>query len=90
MSKTAMIQARIEPHLKAEVEGILRELGLSVTEAISLYFNRIRMEHGIPFEVKIPNTETLRAMRDVESGRVEKHSDVDEMFKDLMKDAEDS
>lgn len=90
MSKTAMIQARIEPHLKAEVEKILRELGLSITEAISLYFNRIRLEHGIPFEVKIPNPETLRALADVKAGRVEKHSSVDAMFKSMMEDAENS
>jgi len=68
MSKTAVVQARIEPTLKLEVERVLRKIGLSTTEAINIFFSRIRLERGIPFEVKIPNEETLRVFRDTDAG----------------------
>ena len=87
MSKTALIQARIEPNLKSEVEAILKEIGLSTSEAVTLFFKRVKMERGIPFELKIPNAETLQAMKDIEEGRVEKFNNVKEMFESLMKDA---
>ena len=40
MAKTAMIQARIEPELKNEVEKILRTLGMNTTYAISVFLNK--------------------------------------------------
>ena len=69
MSKTAIIQARIEPALKTEVEKILREIGLTTTEAMTIFFNRIRLERGIPFDVKIPNDETLQVLKDTDAGK---------------------
>jgi antitoxin component of RelBE/YafQ-DinJ toxin-antitoxin module len=36
VAKTATISARIEPHLKQEVEKFLKEMGLTATEAINL------------------------------------------------------
>ena len=69
MPKTAIVQARVEPLLKAEVERVLREIGLSTTEAITIFFNRIRLEQGIPFEMKIPNAETLQVFKDTDAGK---------------------
>ena len=66
MSKTAMIRARTEPRLKNKVERIFEALGLTVSEAINLFYHRVEMENGLPFDLKIPNSKTLRAMEDVE------------------------
>jgi len=41
--KSALIQTRVEPSLKAEVEKILREIGTSTSEAITIFLNRVRM-----------------------------------------------
>jgi DNA-damage-inducible protein J len=43
MAKTALINARTEPDLKKEVEGILKKLGLSTTEAINIFFHQVKM-----------------------------------------------
>jgi len=88
--KTALIQTRVEPALKIEVERILHEIGLSTSEAITIFLNRIRLENGIPFPVKIPNATTLEAMKDIEEGRVEKFTSAKEMFESLMEDAKTS
>jgi DNA-damage-inducible protein J len=64
MPKTNMIRARVEPKLRSEVEDILTTLGLNVTEAITLYYNQIRLRRGIPFEISIPNNVTMKAIED--------------------------
>jgi DNA-damage-inducible protein J len=63
MAKTETIRARIEPEIKAEAEEIFRTLGLSPTEAITLFYRQVALYHGLPFPVKIPNAETWEAMR---------------------------
>lgn len=52
MAKTANINIRIEPEVKAEAEKIFSELGITVSEAISIFLNKSIMEGGIPFEMK--------------------------------------
>ncbi len=62
MAKTAMIRARLEPELKRDAETVFSMLGLSPTEAITLFYKQVTLHHGLPFEVKIPNAETREAL----------------------------
>jgi len=68
-TKTAKINARIDPELKGEVKSILQELGLSESEAIRVFYRQILHQKGLPFEVKIPNATTRQAIRDVREGK---------------------
>jgi DNA-damage-inducible protein J len=84
MAKTAMITARVEPELKANAEKVLKRLGISTTEAISLFLSQIRLQKGLPFDVKIPNKTTLETFRKTDEGKeVIKCKDADDMFKKL-------
>jgi DNA-damage-inducible protein J len=84
MAKTAMITARVEPELKANAEKVLKRLGISTTEAISLFLSQIRLQRGLPFDVKIPNKTTLETFRKTDEGKeVIKCKDADDMFKKL-------
>jgi len=84
MAKSEMIRARIEPDLKVEVEEILTQLGLTVTEAITLFYKQVKLNNGIPFEIKIPNSITIKTMQDTDSGKnlIESES-IEEMFEKL-------
>jgi len=53
MAKTATIRARAEPDLKAEAEAVLTELGLTPTQAITLFYRGIVRERGIPFPLRL-------------------------------------
>lgn len=68
MAKSATVRARVEPRLKEAAEQVLGELGLNPTAAITLYYEQIVRRHAIPFEVSLPNTTTLAAMRAAETG----------------------
>ena len=68
MALDATVRARVDSELKEDVEKILSEIGLSTSQAITMFMKGIRRERGIPMELKIPNEETLTAMREVEMG----------------------
>jgi DNA-damage-inducible protein J len=63
------VKARIEPSLKRETEMILDGPGISATEAIRMPLAQVRLQKGLPFEVRIPNAATLAAINELESGK---------------------
>ena len=67
MSKDAFIRARTDAHLKEQVEHIFAKIGLNMTDAINLFFHQVELQGGLPFDVRIPNAETLQALRDLEN-----------------------
>lgn len=85
MSKTTMIHARVEPELKSEVESVFKEIGLNMTTAVTLFLKQVVMHKGLPFNVNIPNAETLEAMQETLSrkGQPGKHKNADEFFKSI-------
>lgn len=55
MSRDSTLSLRIDSELKNEVETILKQLGIPMTTAITMYFNQIKMYNGLPFTPKIIN-----------------------------------
>jgi DNA-damage-inducible protein J len=84
VSKIATVRARVEPSLKIEVENILSTLGLTASEAIHILYRQIKLQKGLPFEVRIPNETTARTLRSAKAGRGVKHfSNKKDLFRDL-------
>lgn len=84
MSKTATIRARIQPDLKDKAEYVFRRLGLSTTQAITLFYKQVELRGGLPFEVAIPNKTTLRTFANTNAGRdLIVCEDTDDMFRKL-------
>ena len=84
MSKTATVRARIEPDLKEEVENLFHELGLSTTDAINIFYKQVKLRHGFPFEVAIPNKLTKKVLKETDEGKnLISHKDTDDMFNNL-------
>ncbi len=84
MSKTSTIRARIEPGLKGNVEHIFQQLGLTTTQAITLFYKQVELKKGLPFDVVIPNKTTLKTFSDTDAGRdLVICKDTDDMFKKL-------
>ena len=85
MAKSAMVNARVEPKLKQEVEGILREIGLNTTQAVTLFFRHVKNYKGLPFEVKIPNETTRKAIAEARNGKGDKFKSTNALFEGLGK-----
>jgi len=80
MAKTEMIRARVEPELKRQTKQVFVKLGLSATEAITLFYRQVTLHQGLPFAVKVPNSETIAALRQAhaEEGLTE-YADLDDL-----------
>lgn len=74
MTKSAVVQARIEPGLKKEADAILAAIGMNATTAITLFYTQMVRHRGFPLELKIPNDETLEAMREVRDPEFRKNA----------------
>ena len=83
MAKTAMINARIEPELKEEVDEIFDELGLTTTEAVTLFFKRVKNYRGLPFEVRLPNAETQKAIQQARKGKIRRFRFIKDLKSEL-------
>ena len=82
MAKTEFIRARVDETLKLNSERLFEKLGLTMTQAITLFLTQCEVHQGLPFEVKIPNTETKLALDEAHAGvGIISHETVDDMFK---------
>mgnify|MGYP005646816287 FL=1 len=84
MTKTATIRARVEPDLKSNAEHVFSRLGLTTTQAITLFFKQVELRNSLPFELTIPNETTLQTFEDTDNGKnLVICEDVDDMFSKL-------
>ncbi len=77
------INTRIDTETKRKAVGVLHSLGLNTTEAIALYFKQIIYTRGIPFDIKLPNKDTMQAIDELESGKGVRFDSVDDLLKDI-------
>ncbi len=84
MNKTATVRARLEPSLKERAEEILHALGLSTTQAITLFYRQIELNKGLPFDVRIASALTKKTMDLTDAGEdLIFCDDIDDMFEKL-------
>lgn len=84
MNKSAVISARIDPELKRSAEGVFRELGLTTSQAITLFFKQVELEGGLPFAVRIPNDVTVKALEQARKRQdLETFNTLGDLFEDL-------
>jgi DNA-damage-inducible protein J len=84
VNKTATISARIDPETKREAESVFRDLGLSASQAITLFYRQVQLRRGLPFELKVPNTKTREALRQAEArDDLARFDSTDALFDDL-------
>lgn len=54
MAKSANLYVRIESEVKERAESILSNLGITASNAITMFYEQIIFHRGLPFAVKIP------------------------------------
>jgi DNA-damage-inducible protein J len=77
------VRARIDAETKERAADALDAMGLSISDAIRLLMLRIADEKRLPFEVRVPNATTRRAMTELEAGRGKRFKSVKALMDDL-------
>ena len=83
--KTEMLSTRIDHDTKLAFTHVCDEVGLSPSQAIKLFAKAVINYGGIPFELrsKTPNSKTLEAIQELESGNGNTVDDVNQLFQEL-------
>jgi DNA-damage-inducible protein J len=88
MSESTNVSIRMDTNLKKQAEELFSDLGLNMTVAMTMFLRQAVRTQGIPFEIsRIPNAETLAAMKEAEiiarDPNVKGYTNLEELFKDL-------
>lgn len=96
VARTSNIFTRVEPDIKEQAEQVLKQLGISMSNAIAMFLRQIVLQQGIPFEMKLPQSHPLaygaltkeqfdaeieKGMADIKSGRLYSADSVEEEMK---------
>lgn len=83
---TTYVRARIDPDTKERANDALQSMGLSISDAIRLLMLRIADEQRLPFEVKVPNSITQKAIAELEDGKGQSAINIHSLMEDLHED----
>ncbi|MGB8215637.1 MAG: type II toxin-antitoxin system RelB/DinJ family antitoxin [Anaerolineales bacterium] len=84
MNKSATITVRLDPQVKKNAEAVLKALGLTTSQAVTLFFTQVSLNKGIPFDIHIPNETTARAIEDGLAGKdLHPAADMDDLIAQL-------
>ena len=85
-SADTYVRARIDTATKKRAADALEAMGLSISDAIRLLMFRVADERRLPFEIRVPNATTRRAIAELESGKGKRVRSVKALLADLHAD----
>ena len=85
-TRSLMLHVRMDTEMKRKATTALAAMGMTASEAVRLFFHRIAVDQAFPLELKVPNTQTRRAMAESEEmmrAGTARFASADEMFAEL-------
>jgi len=83
MAATSMVHVRIDEKVKEKASATLAKMGISVSDAVRMMLVRVVDEKALPFEVRVPNATTVKAMRDADKKKGKRFRTAEAALKDL-------
>ncbi len=83
MAETSMVHVRVDEKVKASATAALESMGISVSDAVRMMLVRVAVEKALPFEVRVPNAKTAKAMRETKRGKGKRFKTASAAFEDL-------
>jgi len=80
---TTMVHVRVDQKTKERAAKTLAAMGMSVSDAVRMLLVRVVAEKALPFDVRVPNATTVKAMRASDKGQGKRQKSTDALFKDL-------
>lgn len=82
---TARRQTSIKVDAKAwdSAKEIFEEYNMTVTDAINIFLNKVRLEGGMPFNIKVPSDRLKESISESSHGEGVAYDTLEEMMKDL-------
>ncbi|SPE34624.1 antitoxin of YafQ-DinJ toxin-antitoxin system [Candidatus Sulfopaludibacter sp. SbA6] len=80
---TTMVHVRVDQKIKQRAARTLAAMGISVSDAVRMLLVRVAAENALPFEVRLPNATTVKAMRAADRGKGKRMDSAAALFEDL-------
>lgn len=75
---------RIDADTKHKAYEVLGQMGIKPTDAVNMLMRHIAMFGELPFQPRIPNTETIETFNKTDAGlELTSHNSVDDIFSKL-------
>ncbi len=74
---------KVDPQAWESAKAIFKEYNLSLSDAINIFLNRVRLEGGMPFEIKLPSHQLKKALKEAEEMQGTTHESVESLMDDL-------
>ena len=68
---------------KKKAQEIFKQYGLGLSEAFNIFLTQSVLQRGIPFEIKIPNDETLEAIKDARAKKNMSKVNLEDLKEDI-------
>ncbi len=59
---------KLDKATKDEAKLIFKKLGLTMGDAVNLFLRQVKLNNGLPFDVRIPNDETKKVIEEARQG----------------------
>lgn len=77
-NKTETLRVRMEPKTKRDAEKIFAMLGLSATDAVTMFYKQVKYNRGLPFEGRVPNASLRKTIKEIDAGiGLQRYSSLD-------------
>ncbi len=73
----------MDEKVKERAAKNLSAIGMSVSDAVRILLVRVAAEKALPFEVKVPNKTTVKAMQAADQRKGKRFKSAGALFKDL-------
>jgi DNA-damage-inducible protein J len=83
MPENAVVRARIDERTKDEAAAVLAAMGMTLSDAFRLLLVRVAREKALPFEPLSPNADTVRAMKEARSAKLNRFDGIEDLMADL-------
>ncbi|MCK4468845.1 MAG: type II toxin-antitoxin system RelB/DinJ family antitoxin [Desulfobacterales bacterium] len=83
MSTRRQTSIKVDPIAWNAAKVIFKEYNLTVTDAINIFLNRVRIEGGLPFSVKVPSERLKKAMGEADVNDLIRYDSIEDMMNDL-------
>ena len=74
---------RVDEDAKKIATKIFREYGMSFSDGVNIFLHQVALTKGFPFEIKLPNDKTLKAIDELHKREGKVFDNIEELFMDL-------
>jgi len=83
MENRRQTSIKVDPKAWDAAKIIFKEYNLTVSDAINIFLNRVRIDRGLPFKIKVPTKELKKAIREADNNNLIRYDSTEKMMHDL-------